>query len=98
LVFGKQWIEAGYFARILSVLLVVEFVVTPLNSIFYIVGKQKLFMRIQVLASVVGMIMIYIGKVIFKTPYLSLILFCINSLAFNIVFLLSSYHLSKKGL
>ncbi|MCE4066096.1 oligosaccharide flippase family protein [Chryseobacterium gleum] len=97
-VFGKQWIEAGYFARILSVLLVVEFVVTPLNSIFYIVGKQKLFMRIQVLASVVGMIMIYIGKVIFKTPYLSLILFCINSLVFNIVFLLSSYHLSKKGL
>lgn len=96
--FGKQWLQAGYFSRILSVLLMVEFVVSPLNSIFYIVEKQKLLMKIQILVAIGGIIMIYLGYIIFKSPYYSLILFCINSLFFNMVFLYYSYNFSKKRL
>lgn len=96
--FGEKWLQAGYFARILSVLLVVEFIAIPLNSIFYIVEKQKLLMRIQVLSALGGVVMISIGHLVFHSPYWSLILFCANSLLFNIVFLLGSYHFSKKGL
>lgn len=96
--FGKQWLQAGYFSRILSVLLMVEFVVSPLNSIFYIVEKQKLLMKIQVLVAIGGLIMIYLGYIIFKSPYYSLIFFCINSLFFNMIFLYYSYNFSKKRL
>lgn len=96
--FGKEWLQAGYFARILSVLLMIEFVASPLNSIFYIVEKQKLLMRIQVLLALGGILMIYLGYTIFKNPYYSLILFCINSLFFNVILLYYSYSFSKKGL
>ncbi|MGI9581156.1 lipopolysaccharide biosynthesis protein [Chryseobacterium sp. RRHN12] len=96
--FGKDWLQAGYFARILSALLMVEFIATPLNSIFYIVEKQKLLMWIQILLALGGIFMIYLGYSIFKDPYYSLILFCINSLFFNIVLLYYSYNFSKKGL
>jgi len=95
--FGKEWLQAGYFARILSALLMIEFIATPLNSVFYIVEKQKFLMRIQVLLAIGGIFMIYLGYSIFKDPYYSLILFCINSLFFNIVLLYYSYNLSKKG-
>lgn len=96
--FGKEWLQAGYFARILSILLMIEFVASPLNSIFYIVEKQKLLMRIQVLLAVGGILMIYLGYTIFKSPYYSLMLFCINSLFFNVILLYYSYSFSKKGL
>ncbi len=94
--FGKEWLQAGYFARILSVLMMIEFVATPLNSVFYIVEKQKLLMRIQILLAVGGIFMIYVGYSVFKDPYYSLIFFCINSLIFNIILLYFSYSLSKK--
>jgi len=97
-IFGKEWLQAGYFARILSILLMIEFVASPLNSIFYIVEKQKLLMRIQVLLALGGILMIYLGYTIFKNPYYSLILFCINSLFFNVILLYYSYSFSKKGL
>jgi hypothetical protein len=76
----------------------IEFVASPLNSIFYIVEKQKLLMRIQVLLAVGGILMIYLGYTIFKSPYYSLMLFCINSLFFNVILLYYSYSFSKKGL
>nr|WP_317127399.1 oligosaccharide flippase family protein [Chryseobacterium sp. CH21] len=58
-VFGEKWYEAGLFARILSVLLLVEFIATPLNVLFNIRERQKILMRLQFLNAVMGGFMIF---------------------------------------
>ncbi len=95
-VFGEKWIIAGNFARILSVMLLLEFIVIPLNSLFYIFEKQKILMRIQIANTLTGIIMIYLGYKIFNNVYWALIFFCLSSIVFNLVFIFLTYKLSKK--
>lgn len=95
LIFGEKWELAGYFARILSTMLFLEFIATPLNTLFYIREKQKILMRIQVLNAISGAIMIFLGYYFFKSASYSLVFFCINAIIFNSVFLLMTYRISK---
>lgn len=94
-VFGDKWEVAGYFARILSVMLLIEFVVTPLNTLFYVVGKQKILMRLQVVNALLVFISIYSGYYFFSDYYISLILFSGVSILSNIIFLIFTNKLSK---
>lgn len=95
-VFGEKWYEAGMFARILSVLLLVEFIATPLNVLFNIREKQKILMRLQFLNAIMGGVMIFLGFKIFNSASVSLILFTINALIFNIVFIALSYRIARQ--
>lgn len=97
-VFGKQWLQAGTFARIISVFLFVEFIATPLNTLFYVREKQKLLMWLQVMNAIVGAVMIYFGQYFFNSPSWSLILFSTSSIIFNIVLLYYSKKLSTTKL
>lgn len=95
IIFGEKWHDAGIFARIISIFLLVEFIATPLNTIFYIREKQKVLMRLQFLNALFGGVMIYLGFHFFSSPAVSLILFSLNSLIFNILFLFLSFKISK---
>ncbi|MGH1519238.1 lipopolysaccharide biosynthesis protein [Chryseobacterium sp. JK1] len=95
-VFGEKWYEAGIFARVLSVLLLVEFIATPLNVLFNIRERQKILMRLQFLNAVMGGVMIFLGFKIFNNASISLILFTINALIFNIVFIALSYRIARQ--
>lgn len=95
IIFGEKWYEAGVFARIISVFLLVEFIATPLNTLFYVREKQKLLMRLQFLNAILGGIMIFLGAKLFMSPSISLVLFSLNSLVFNILFLFLSFKISK---
>lgn len=94
-VFGTKWLMAGIFARIMSIFLLVEFVATPLNTIFYIREKQKILMRMQFLNALFGALAIFLGFKIFDNPSLSLVMFSVNALVFNILFLILSFKISK---
>ena len=95
--FGEKWLMAGNFARILSVLLLIEFIATPLNSLFYIVERQKVFMRLQILNTIFGGLLIYVGYKVFNDSYYSLILFCFNAIIFNVLFIYLTYYYSKEN-
>lgn len=95
--FGEKWLQAGYFARILSVLLLVEFVATPLNSLFYITTRQKIFMRLQLLNAIFGTGLIYLGYKIFNDPYYSLLFFSLNAIIFNLIFIFFTYSIAKSN-
>ncbi|TLP36816.1 oligosaccharide flippase family protein [Arcobacter arenosus] len=41
IVFGKNWSEAGEFARILSIFLLGQFISSPLMQVFNVINKQK---------------------------------------------------------
>jgi len=95
--FGEKWLMAGNFARILSVLLLIEFIATPLNSLFYIMERQKVFMRLQILNTIFGGLLIYVGYKVFNDSYYSLILFCFNAIIFNVLFIYLTYYYSKEN-
>ena len=95
--FGEKWLMAGNFARILAVLLLIEFIATPLNSLFYITERQKVFMRLQMLNTIFGGLLIYVGYKVFNDSYYSLILFCFNAIIFNLLFIYLTYSYSKEN-
>lgn len=94
-VFGEDWYQAGVFARIISLFLFLEFIATPLNTLYYVREKQKILMRLQTLNAVLGAIMIILGAKIFKEASWSLILYSVNALIFNMIFLWGSYKIAK---
>lgn len=93
--FGQKWEIAGNFARILSIMLLFEFVATPLNSLFYINDKQKKLMKLQTVNTIIGMLMIYVGYKFFNNVYFSLMLFCFNAIIFSVIFILHTFKFSK---
>ncbi|UPQ75432.1 lipopolysaccharide biosynthesis protein [Chryseobacterium nepalense] len=94
-IFGKEWKIAGYFARIMSIMLLFEFIAIPLNTLFYVREKQKILMRLQVLNSILTFIAIFLGYYFFKDYYYSLILYSSVSIISNINFIIFTNKLSK---
>lgn len=94
-IFGKEWKIAGYFARIMSIMLLFEFIAIPLNTLFYVREKQKILMRLQVLNSILTFIAIFLGYYFFKDYYYSLILYSLVSIISNINFIIFTNKLSK---
>ena len=94
--FGEQWREAGYFARILSILLMIEFITLPLNTLFNVRQEQKRLMKIQLLNFLFGFLLVVFGYTFFKSAFWSLSLYCASTISFNLYTLSQSYHLSKK--
>lgn len=94
-VFGNQWREAGVFARIISVFLFLEFIAIPLNSVYYIRNFQRRIMNLQILNAFFGGVAIFLGAYLFKDSKWSLILFSLNALFFNLLFINGSFRISK---
>ncbi len=92
--FGEQWYEAGIYARIIAVFLLVEFVATPLNTLYHVRNKQKKLMRLQLLSAVSGAVAIFAGAR-WGGAQESLMLYCASALIFNVVFIYGSYTISK---
>jgi O-antigen/teichoic acid export membrane protein len=62
-VFGAEWVEAGYFVQILAPYALVRFVVAPLTNIALVIGKQELELRFNVVLLLGRIIAIYIGGI-----------------------------------
>lgn len=92
---GEEWREAGFFAQILVISLMVEFVTIPLNSVFVIMNKQKQLMNIQVCMAIVSSVLVWVTAIIFKDPYVSLGVLVVISVFFNIIQLIYSFKYSK---
>ncbi|WP_190304126.1 oligosaccharide flippase family protein [Paenimyroides baculatum] len=91
---GIQWKESGIYARILSIMLMFEFVSTPLSTIFYIQNKQKLFAKIQFINAFFGAVCIFLGNILMNSPIGSLCFYVANSVIFNLVLIYYSYKFS----
>jgi teichuronic acid exporter len=92
---GNQWRQAGVFGRIISVFLFLEFIAVPLSSVYYIRNYQKRLMKLQMLNTFFGGIAIFLGAFLFRDSKISLILFSMNSLFFNLLVIRGSFRISK---
>lgn len=91
---GNNWSESGVYAQILSIMLVFEFVATPLSSLFNIRNKQKLYAKIQFANLCFGALCIYLGGQLTNSPIGSLYFFVFNSIVFSLILIFVSYKIS----
>jgi O-antigen/teichoic acid export membrane protein len=77
LVFGVEWMIAGEYARILTAMLFLQFVVSPLSNMFVIAEKQKIDFVMQVYLIVVSFLSLWCGYYFFHSVKMSLLLFTI---------------------
>jgi O-antigen/teichoic acid export membrane protein len=96
LVFGLEWIQAGYFARYLSVMFFFQFTVSPLGFTLLISGKQKLNLIWQIgLLSIttLGLYLGYLSNSVDKSVFFYSISY---SLMYIIYFFISYSSTTKK--
>lgn len=75
LLFGSEWREAGTFARILMPLFFLQFVVSPLSSMFIIANKQRFDLVIQILLFTCATLSFVLGKALGNDSHLSIMLY-----------------------
>ncbi len=91
---GSKWLEAGYYARILSIMLLFEFITVPLSTVFNIRNKQKKLARFQFINASFACIMLYAGFYLQNDIKWSLILYSGISSIISLIILWYSYKCS----
>lgn len=96
LIFGEEWKIAGDYARILTPMFFLQFVTSPLSSVFMIAQKQKidLFWQITLLSLVVFALMLGAG---IDSVTTSLVLFSISYCSMYILNVVIAYRLAKNN-
>jgi len=84
--FGKEWAQAGIYARLLSPMLFCQFITIPLCSMFIIAEKQELDLAWQVARLLLSITSIWVGYAIFNSDESSIFLF---SIVFCVLYLVS---------
>lgn len=93
-VFGNNWKVAGEFAQIMTPMLYLKFIVSPLSYTFYVAGKQKFDFIGQVFLLLIVMLSIYIGLK-YDSEIILLVVFSIGYAIIYLLYLGYSYVLSK---
>lgn len=61
LVLGRQWYQAGKLARWLIPMFFMRFIISPVSTLFYIAGRQHLYLYRQMLLLALVILSLYIG-------------------------------------
>ena len=96
LVLGEEWKTSGFYAQILCIVLFFEFISLPMNSLFYIFEKQKIYMFIQVLNSITGFLFIILIFKLYNNVSFCILAYSINASIYNLILLYNTYKLSQK--
>lgn len=83
--FGSNWKTAGFFAQIICLMIFMDFIVVPFHSLFYILGKQKLFMTIQLYRTSSNFLFSYIAFTLTQEPSKTILIFSISDVIFSII-------------
>lgn len=95
-VFGEEWRVAGTYAQLLMPMFALQFIVSPLSSMFLVAEQQKKDFILQICLFLGIVSALYGGYYLFKTPEATLMLYSgVYSLKY-VVELLLSYQFSKE--
>jgi O-antigen/teichoic acid export membrane protein len=95
-VFGQEWYEAGVYARILTPIFWMSFVVSPVSVMIIIAEKQDLDLIIQIFLILFSALSLSIGYYVYNSPKVSLTLFTIVYCVKYCIEFYFSYKYSKK--
>jgi O-antigen/teichoic acid export membrane protein len=94
-ILGNQWILAGEYIRILSLMYMFRFIASPLSSTLYINGKQGYLLLWQIGLLVCTVVSFYVGYNL-GNEKTSLLLFSISYSLMYVILLLLGYKFTKK--
>ncbi|MDC9581145.1 oligosaccharide flippase family protein [Xenorhabdus sp. PR6a] len=69
IIFGHKWEMAGYYASILSILMYITFIASPIGSAYTVLEKQNSWTYFQLLIFLVSVLAIYIGVYLNNSIY-----------------------------
>ncbi len=79
--FGNRWELAGIYSQALIILIYFEFISSCINSVFYILDNQKIYMRLQIFRMVIGsFVILLLGKIGTEVLYVLYVYSIIDSL------------------
>ena len=93
-IFGSQWVTAGKFAQILTIMFFARFIVSPLSYVFIIAEKQRFNLLLQSFILLSTLISFSFGYY-YKNAYLFLIVFTLLYTLMYIIVLVYSYKFAK---
>jgi O-antigen/teichoic acid export membrane protein len=94
-VFGPEWEEAGYYARIISVMYLFRFVASPLSFTFYVANKQRLDFILHIYVFLSSALSLFISYKLGMGARDSLWLFVINYSCVYSFYLVKSYQFAR---
>lgn len=68
-VFGKDWIIAGEYARIMAIPFFLGFTISPLSSVFFIVNKTRQYLLLQLALLILILLAIFVAPLFTNNPY-----------------------------
>lgn len=95
-VFGEKWRVAGEYAQIMTVMFLLQFIVSPLSNLFLIAEKQNIDLVIQILLLILIACAFVLGYNLFKDVQKCILLFTFVYSAKYLVELYLSYQFSKQ--
>ncbi|GBU28556.1 hypothetical protein R84B8_02116 [Treponema sp. R8-4-B8] len=97
LIFGKSWIESGYFARIMAIIIFSRLIFMPISRLYSIFEKQKEAFIIDLLRVILVLAVYYISKYLLLEINIFIILYAISmSFIYFLTFLIAQNILNNK--
>lgn len=88
IVFGAEWTTAGIYVRVMSFMLFMRFISTPLSSMFIIAERQRADLIWQLALFGLTTVSLWSGYFIFKSAMISIVLF---SLAYTVMYAINLF-------
>ncbi len=96
LIFGDSWVEAGNFARILSVLIFSDFIFTPVSRVFEILEKQRETLGLNILRVLLSVSAFGIGIVFESSQYFTVLMYTVAmSLTYFTTYLMAQKYMKN---
>ena len=96
-IFGEGWSDVGIYVRILIPLLFLSFLNSSVSSIITILKKQKIVLIFDIINLPLRFIALYVGFHFYESMYVSIALFSIVGIIFNLTLLGYFLHISKNS-
>tara|TARA_R110001592_G_scaffold312983_2_gene588400 strand:+ start:205 stop:1476 length:1272 start_codon:yes stop_codon:yes gene_type:complete len=93
-VLGDEWVKSGLYAQYLIPFFYFNFVSMSLGGIFVIANKIKISLYWQIFNTISTIVVLFIGAAIYKSIYITLVLYMISKSVSYILYMLLSYKYS----
>lgn len=93
--FGENWNSAGVYVRILIPWLFVMFLNSPVSTLITILNKQKTILGYNILLLISRFFALYLGYTIYNDILISLFLFSVVGVFFNLIILIYFFKIAK---
>lgn len=96
-VFGSNWLEAGIYARILSIYVYSNLVFSPISRVFEVFEKQRAKMFIDITSLILVILIFTLAKIVSLSSHVTIIVYSIvMSLVYVYTYLLSDKYISAE--